>query len=404
MSRVLVILPTSSYRTPDFVAAARALDIELAIASEQDPPLDLGDRFVRIDCSNPSDAAAAIVALADRTPIDAVVAADDAGVVVAALAAERLGLDHHPSTAAEATRDKLAMRRLLAQQEVNQPAFMSIEEPSDELATRLGYPLVIKPRTGTASRGVLRVDGPAALGSTFARVRSIADDIGETGPLLAEAYIDGSEVAVEGIVVGGRLTVLAVFDKPDTPQGPTFEETLMVTPSQLPEDVLAELERVTAAAVTALGLAHGPIHAEARIDPSGRVYILEVAARSIGGLCSRSIRFGLSGTSLEELILAAALGRPQRAQRQPRASGVMMIPVMSSGVFEEVIGVDEARLIEGITEIDISIPPGTVVAPLPEGDRYLGFIFGVGPTPDHAAGAIRRAAAALTVKIADQAD
>lgn len=399
MARVLVVLPTASYRTPDFVAAAEALGVELAIASEEEPPLDLGERFVRIDCSDPETAAAAIVRLADRTPIDAVVAADDAGVVTAALASHRLGLKHHPPAAAAATRDKLQMRRLLARGEVPQPSFTPVgDDPGD--AALVGYPLVLKPRTATASRGVLRVDSPEELAQALERVRRIAHTLGEKGPLVAERYVPGDEVAVEGMVVAGELTVLAVFDKPDTPTGSTFPETLLVTPSSHTTSVLVELERVVHTGVTALGLTHGPIHAEAIVDATGRIQLLEVAARSIGGLCGRSLRFGLAGTTLEELILATALGTPPSAHRQPRASGVMMLPVPRAGTLAEVGGVADALSVEGITEIDVTIPPGTVVEPLPEGDRYLGFVFGVGPTPDAVVEQIRRAVAMLDIRIA----
>lgn len=404
MPRVLVILPTSSYRTPDFVAAAEALGVELAIASEEEPPLDMGDRFVRVDCSDPEKAAAAIVEHADTTPIDAVVAADDAGVLAAALASERLGLDHHPPSAAAATRDKLAMRRLLDRSEVPQPGYLPVPEGEEEAALgraahEFGYPLVLKPRTGSASQGVVRVDGPADHDEARATVRRVADSLGESGPLVVEKLITGSEVALEGMVVGGDLTTLAVFDKPDTPTGPTFPETLLVTPSRHTAAELEELGRVVAAATTALDLRHGPVHAEAIIDGRGHVHLLEVAARSIGGLCGRSLRFGLMNTSLEQLILATALGRPPTQHRQPGGSGVMMLPVERAGVLEGVGGLEEARNMEGIVEIDITIPPGTEVRPLPDGDRYLGFVFGVGADAAEAEQRIRRAVAVLDVRI-----
>lgn len=390
MSRVLVLLPTSSYRTADFVAAASALGVDLVVASEEEPPLDLGDRFLRIDCGDPATAAAAIVDLADRTPIDAVIAADDAGVVTAAMASAELGLSGHTPQAAAATRDKLVMRELLGAREVPQPDFEPIHDPQQVPA--MSFPLVLKPRTGAASRGVLRVDDASELDGAYSRVRRIADDLGESGPLLAESFVAGNEVALEGLVTVGRLTVLAVFDKPAAPQGPTFPETLLVTPSSHPPHVLAELERVTSEAIAALGLSEGPIHSEARIDGEGRVHLLEIAARSIGGLCGRSLRFGLMGSSLEELILAAALGRKPASGRQPRASGVLMLPVEEEGVLVEVRGVEAARAIEGITEIDIAIPGGTRIEPLPEGDRYLGFIFAVGPDPDEVGRRLRKAA------------
>lgn len=400
MARVLVVLPTGSYRTHDFVAAAESLGVELAIASEEDPPLDLGDRFVRVDCADPEAAAAAIVELADHTPIDAVVAADDAGVVTAAVASECLGLTHHPPAAAAATRDKLEMRRMLEVGEVPQPAFAPVQ-PGAGIPAGLAFPVVIKPRTASASIGVLRVNTTREWQEGLERVGSIAASLGEEGPMLAEEYVEGSELAVEAMVVDGRVSILAVFDKPDAPTGPTFPETLLVTPSTQPAKVLAEVERVVAAGVSALGLSHGPLHAEAIVDTDGRVHLLELAARSIGGLCGRSLRFGLTGTTLEELILAAALGRDLSARRQPRPSGVMMLPVPRSGRLVAVEGLEEARSMEGITGVDITIPPGAGVQALPEGGRYLGFVFGVGPTPDATAELIRAAAARLEITISN---
>ncbi|MFP3915303.1 MAG: ATP-grasp domain-containing protein [Actinomycetota bacterium] len=399
MPRVLVVLPTASYRTGDFVAAARALGVDLAVASEQDPPLDLGEGFVRVDCSDPEAAAEAIVHLADRTRIDAVVAADDAGVVTAALASQRLGLPHHPPSAAAATRDKLEMRRLLSRREVPQPDFAPVGGDPLIAGRSLGFPLVLKPRTGAASRGVIRVDDPGDLSGSVERVRRIARELGEDGILLAERYIAGEEVAVEALVVGGEVSVLAVFDKPDTPAGPSFPETMLVTPSHQTREVLAELERVVQAGVDALGLRHGPVHAEAIVDPAGRVHLIEVAARSIGGLCSRSLRFGLAATSLEELILGTALGSPPLPRRQPRASGVVMLPIEEAGVLDRVEGVEEVEAQEGITEVDITIPPGTPVTPLPEEGRYLGFVFAVGADRDQVIGRLRQAVASLDVRI-----
>lgn len=408
MPTVLVVAPTSSYRTSDFVAAARRLDIDLAVASEDDPPIDLGDRFVRIDLGDPAGSAAAIVRLADRTPIDAVVAVDDAGVEMAALASAELGLPHHTPEAAASTRDKLAMRRRLAGGEVPQPGFAVLGDDPVADAAGLSYPLVVKPRTGTASRGVLKVDRPEDLPEVVGRVTDIAAAAGEEGPLLAEEYLPGDEFALEGLLIGGDLAVLAIFDKPDAPSGPTFEETILVTPSSLDRDGRAELERVVSAAVRALGLAHGPIHAEARRDDAGHVRVIEVAARSIGGLCGRALRFGLTGSRLEEIILAVALGQPVVTTRVSTATGILMLPVPAEGELVAVTGVEEALASEGITDVVVTVSPGTYVRPLPHGDRYLGFVFATGPDPGTVGGRLRRAGdlleASITPPAADRSE
>ena len=392
MARVLVIVPTGSYRTADFLTAAEALGVEVAIASEEDPPLHLGDRFVRVDCADAEASAEAICDLADRTPLDGIVAVDDAGVVIASLAAARLGLPHHPPEAAAITRDKLALRRALTRAELPQPRFAAVGGRGDP---GLGYPLVLKPRTATASRGVLRVDSPELLPAAIDRVRAVAAELGEDGVLVAEEHIPGREVAVEGLMANGRAAILAVFDKPDQADGPTFPETMLVTPTTLADTT--ELERVVRSGVAAIGLRHGPFHAEARLTPDGRVYLLEVAARSIGGLCGRALRFGVAGTALEELILATALGRHPTPARQPYARGVMMLHVPRAGVLRGVDGVEAARGLEGIGGVEITIPPGTAVEPLPEGARYLGFVFAGAATPEEVAERLRAAAATLEV-------
>ena len=194
-------------------------------------------------------------------------------------------------------------------------------------------------------------------------------------PILIEQYIPGVELAVEGVLRSGELEVLAFFDKPDPMEGPFFEETLFITPSRLHPEMLEEVERVTVRALQAMGLREGPVHAELRVDGS-LVTFLEAAARSIGGLCGRSLRFGLLGTPLEVVLLRHALGRPLRkTRREDPASGVMMLPISRAGILRAVHGIDRALEVPGITEVDITIPPGRRVWPLPEADRYLGFLF-----------------------------
>ena len=402
MPRALVLLPSTTYRAADFVSAADALGIDLVVASDQPPPFDMGDRYLQVDCSDLDAAVETILDLADRVGIDGVVAADDAGVVVAALAGTKLGLSANPPEAARATRNKLELRRRLAATEVPQPAFASLEPDADpaEVAATVGYPVVVKPLDRAASQGVIRADDPPSVVAAADRIRRILDS--SQAPLIVEGYVPGLEVAVEGMVHEGDLEVLALFDKPDTPEGPSFPETILVTPSRLPDRIQAECRRVAAAAVRSLGLVSGPVHIELKADGE-RVVVLEVAARSIGGLCSRSLGFGLMGATLETLILRNALGlqRP-RLRRLPRASGVLMIPIPHAGTLVGVKGVAETRQIEGVTGVDLTVAPGTEIAPPPEGDRYLGFVFARGETPEAVEAALRRAAKTLVVKVEPQ--
>lgn len=398
MPTAVVILPSQTYRATDFIKAAESLGMDLVVASEQAPPFDMGDRYVEIDCSDPERAAESIVALGDKTPIDGVIAADDQGVMVAAHASSILGLNGNPPEAAAATRNKLDMRRRLAATEIDQPRFAALRpgEPPEDAVAEIGFPMVIKPVDRSASQGVIRVDRIEDVSGTVDRIRGI---VGAQAVLLAESLLTGEEIAIEGLIGNGELAVLAVFDKPDTSTGPYFPETLLVTPSRLDQDSILEAERVAAAAVRGLGLRWGPVHIELRVD-EGRAQVVEVAARSIGGLCSRSLNFGLMGTTLESLILRNAMGQGRpRLDREATASGVLMIPTPRSGILTAVNGVQEVREIDGITGIDLTISPGGKVVAPPEGDRYLGFVYARSETPQQVESALREAMDKLEVQL-----
>jgi biotin carboxylase len=398
MHRVLLLLPTSTYRAPDFVRAAARLGVEVVVGSDEMPMLLEGssERAVAVPLDEPDAAAELIVALDDRRGVDAVVAVDDRGVLTAAATGERLGFPHNPPEAVAATRDKAAMRRALAAAEVPQPAFVVTEDGLPDPA-ELPLPWVLKPVDRSGSQGVIRADDVDSAQAAASRVRKISG-----GPVLVEQYIPGVEVAVEGLLHDGVLNVLAVFDKPDPLEGPYFEETLYVTPSRLPAVTLGLVETVTARSCTALGLVEGPVHAELRVDESGdgdRVHVIEVAARTIGGLCARTLRFG-AGIALEELVLRHALGMPlDGLEREAGASGVMMLPIPRAGTLRAVRGQDAARAVPGVTGLEITVPRGREVVPLPEGDRYLGFLFARGEAPADVERALRTAHDALAIEI-----
>lgn len=377
------------------------------VASERRQALAgvMGHRALTVNCRNPDEAANSIARLAARKPLDAVVAVDDEGVLVAALAGQRLGLAHNPPDAAARSRDKAAMRRALEAAGVPQPEFRMAGPDAEVagLAAEVGLPCVVKPVSLSGSRGVIRADDREAAVVAAKRVRAILADAGEDpdAPLLVERYIPGDEVAVEGLLRGGTLEPLAVFDKPDPLEGPYFEETIYVTPSRLPPETLDAIVRMTADAAAALELVEGPIHAELRTD-GGRAWVLELAARSIGGLCSRSLRFGV-GVTLEEVILRHALGLPiDDLRRESAASGVMMIPIPRAGILEEVRGQDRARAVPGIVGLELTIGPGRQVIPLPEGDRYLGFLFARADGPEEVEDALRTAHGHLEIVIRAQ--
>jgi biotin carboxylase len=405
MARVLLLVPARTYRATDFLIAASRMGLELVVGSDGALPLG-GHPVVRVNPNDPERSVARLVA--ESGPVDAVVAADTPMLVLAAAAAARLGLPHNRVEAVRAAADKATQRRMWAAAGVAQPAFRIVpagasEDALQDAAARVGYPCVVKAVSLSGSQGVLRADDGAAAADAARRIRQILRVAGRPTdePLLVEAYIPGWELSVDGLLTRGELTVTAVFDKPDTPQGPTFEETVLLTPSRLPQPILCEALRAAERAAGALGLRYGPIHAELRLDTrhrGRRPTMLELAARSIGGLCSRALCF-LDGASLEQLVLANALDRRVTTQRLARPAGVLMLPVERAGVLHAVHGRTQAAAVPGITGLSITIPVGQLVQPLPEGDRYLGFVFAEAATHQEVQEALRAARRRLRVVI-----
>jgi len=411
MTRVLLLVPTRTYRTADFMAAAARLAVDVVVGSERRNALEAlsAGRTLRVDLRDPARGAATIVEYARDRPLDAVVGVDDGSTLVAAAAAAALGLPHNDLDAVRASRDKATARARFAAAGLPTPHHLVVEADADPRAIvaagHVRFPCVIKPIDLSGSQGVIRTDDAAGFEAAFERVAAIVRSPAICPPgtapqrLIVETFIPGPEVAVEGLIRGGQLEILAVFDKPDPLDGPFFEETIYVTPSRLAPETLDSLEAATRAAVRALGLTEGPVHAEFRLAAGGP-WVLEVAARSIGGLCARTLRFG-AGLALEELILrgAAGLALPLH-DREDAAAGVMMLPIPRAGILHDVRGMADARAVPGIDGLEITVPRGGTVVPLPEGDRYLGFLFARGDTPAAVEAALRAAHARLDVVIA----
>ena len=382
MKRVVLLLPVASYRNEDFLAAAKRLEIEVVAVANYCHQLapSWGMSPIRsVPFDQPVVALRQLLSALGRKP-DAVLAVDDSGLDLAALLCEYFHLPGNAPEAVRQTRDKLAFRHLLQRGGLNCPEFRHLESAVESAG--LAFPVVVKARRLSASRGVIRADTREDYVQALHWVRAIqgkADrDAAELG-LVVERFIPGSEHALEGLLQDGRLRVLALFDKPDPLDGPYFEETLYLTPSRLAPETQEEIAQAVQRACTLAGLGTGPIHAEMRVNAQG-VWLLEVAARSIGGLCGRMLRHAL-GMSLEELILRQALNLPLPETGQDAASGVMMIPIPQPGIFHGVRGIDRALAIDGISDIQITASPGQLIAPPPQGASYLGFMFARGASP-----------------------
>ncbi|HTW99256.1 MAG TPA: ATP-grasp domain-containing protein [Acidimicrobiales bacterium] len=411
MPRLVLVLPSATYRAAELLAAAGRLGAEVVVASERVQAFASRrpESFLQVDLSDPPAAAARIVQLASQLSagVDGVVALDDQAISAAALAAEQLGLRHSAPAAVAVTRDKVAMRRLLAARGVPQPRFAVVagDEPRRAAGTAaaIGFPVVVKPPSLSGSRGVIRADDEAAAAAAARRARAILDAAGEPASteLLIEEFVPGVELSLEGLLRAGRLEVLAVFDKPDPLDGPFFEETIYLTPSRLPASVQERAAEVVASACAAIGLDEGPVHAEARVHSgTGEVVLVEVAARTIGGRCAKALRFA-TGATLDDLVVAHALGLDAAAlpAREQTAAGVLMVPIPRSGRLVAVDGVERVRAMSGVTGVELTIPIGAELLALPEGDRYLGFVFARAARPGDVEAVLRAAQGALVVRV-----
>ena len=396
MKRVLLLLPTTGYRNEDFLAAARQVEAEVISVANYcrrlAPSWGLGP-MQSVPFDQPELALDRVLNALKRRP-DAVLAVDDSGLDLAALLRQRLGLAGNSPQAVRLTRDKLAFRQLLRQAGLRCPDFVHLPEAAQAAAlpAPLDFPVVVKARRLSASRGVIRADAPQAYARAVQWVRGIqakADRDAAALGLIAENFIPGSEHALEGLLQDGKLRVLALIDKPDPLDGPYFEETLYVTPSRLAQDSQEEIAQTVERACALAGLESGPVHAEMRVNAQG-VWLLEVAARSIGGLCGRMLRPAL-GMSLEELILRDALKLPLPEVKHREANGVMMIPIPRSGIFQAARGHEAALRVAGVSDVQITASPGQLIAAPPEGAGYLGFIFARGASPAEVEASLRLA-------------
>ena len=376
--------------------AARKLQIDLTIASEQPSTFEQArpDALLTLDFQDLDRAVGEALVFDTRFPLGAALGVDDDSVVIATAINQGLRLPTNTIEAAQAARNKLLQRTLLRSSSVPVPRFVlrSIKKDLETAAQRMSYPCVIKPLRLSASRGVMRADNSVEFIAAVRRLGSILESCNsEDSECLVEEFIPGYEVALEGLLVDGQLHVLALFDKPDPLNGPFFEETIYVTPSRHPEAEQTALIECARQAAVALGLREGPVHAELRFNEQG-AWLIELAARPIGGRCSAVLRFGDGSISLEEIVLRHALGMPLPSlERERSAAAVMMIPVPGAGVLEDFGGVDDAKRVPGVDDVVITAHRGETLVPWPEGSRYPGFIFARATTPALAERAVREA-------------
>ena len=408
---LLLLVSTTGYTGNAFREAAARLGVAMIVGSDRCHVLAdqwPADGMLTLDFRDPDVAVDQIVMAAAARKIRAILPSSELTATIAARASARLDLPHNAPEGAAAAGNKAWMRARLRAAGVRSPRARAheINEDPRVIAASVTYPCVLKPLLLSASRGVIRADSPPSFVAAWTRIKALlalpellARDPIEGAKILVEAFVPGFEVAVEGLLTAGALRVLAIFDKPDPLDGPYFEETIYVTPSRLGGATQRAIAETTAAAARALGLREGPLHAELRINEEG-AWVIEVAARSIGGLCGRALRFGVDMT-LEELLVRHAMGIEMITldlERERAASGVMMIPIPRAGILEQVGGIEAAKGVRGIDDVSVR-SLGTRVAPPPDGDAYLGFIFAHGESPGFVESALREAHALLDLQI-----
>ncbi len=404
--RVLVIAPHGSYRTAPFIKAADQLNVDVLIASQGEHSI-VSDyvQGLHIDFQNEEQAIETILTEAKKHAFSGIIGTDDTTTELAARIAEKLTLPHNNPQAVKIAQRKDLARLSLKDASVKIPEFdlLTTTKSLSQQNIHVNYPAVIKPVALSASRGVIRVNNKQELQQALARLakmlaaeRQIDTAVREI--LLLEEFIPGKEIAIEAMLHNGVLDVLAIFDKPDPLNGPFFEETYYLTPTSLSEKIQQEIKQTVLESCRAYGLKEGPIHAECRINKKG-VWILEVAARTIGGMCGRLLSLG-TGHSLEELVLLHAMGRRIEINTVESAAGVLMIPIPKGGILKRIEGLLDAQRIPYVMEVSIEVRDGYELIPLPEGNSYLGFIFAEAPTVKEAEQALRNAHECLNIVIA----
>ncbi|MBN4054652.1 ATP-grasp domain-containing protein [Nitrospira defluvii] len=399
--RLLLLIPSTSYKAVDFLKAAEQLEVELLVGCNRHQTLEAisPGNLLTLDFHDLEQSTQKVIQLVKEKPISAVVSTDDDGALLAATISESLSIPHNPISAIAATRDKAKLRKRLTAANLPSPSFQvfSTKVDPEEISDQIDYPVVLKPTGLSGSQGVIRANHPEAFCHAFKRIKALfknTEIIEKYGKIpkeiLVEEYIPGQEVAFEGLLQKGQLLPLALFDKPDPLEGPFFEETLYITPSRLPSSLQNDIVHSVQRGINTLGLTEGPIHAELRVHLKVPV-IIEIAARSIGGHCSRILQFGI-GVSLETLLIKHALGLPIRSlERETVAAGVMMVPIPRRGIFVDVQGLADAKQVDGVTDVEIVAHRNQEIIPLPEGHSYLGFIFAKAQRPELVESALREA-------------
>ena len=324
--RLLILSTTTGYQTRAFIEAAEKLGLDVVFGTDRCHVLEdpWRDGALPLRFEEPEKSAAQIAEYARANPIDAVVSLGDRPTPTAARAARSLALLHHPPEAADACRDKYHSRERLRAAGLSVPAFVRFPLSADprqilSAEPRIPFPCVLKPLALSASRGVIRADSGEQFTKAFERIQALlrAPDVrvmreATSEFIQVETYVEGREIAVEGLMDRGQLKVLAVFDKPDPLAGPFFEETIYVTPSRLRPEVQAAVVETLERARAAPGVEDVVITAR----PTQKLVPLPEGSSYLGFIFAR----GSSPEFVEDLL--------RRAHQELRFVIATALPVM----------------------------------------------------------------------------
>lgn len=391
--KLLLIVPENSYRIKEFLNAAEILGLDTFVATDSTfAPPDLAEKvFDSLDFCNPQLAGASINIIVERLAIDTVVAIDEGGIEVLEWSrALSKGLSGPPIRSL-ALRDKNLLRKVLSEV-VLQPNVIGETEASHFIDKGL----IVKPSKGSASIGVMRVSTLPELKSAVSFIES---QLAQYGSAMIEEYVEGTEHAFEGVVINGSVVELAIFDKPHPLIGPYFAETIYITPSNLDDQLKRKLLQTIESAIKRLEIENGPIHVEVRVTSDGKIVIIDLANRSIGGRCSSALSF-VGDRTLEVVLLEALTeGGASHTRREKQYSGVYMIPTRTSGIVRNINGIEAAQQIPFVTGVIVDAKVGHHYEALPMAGSYFGFIFAKAPTRQLCIDALEKSHEVINVEV-----
>ena len=376
MNKVLFVIPDKSYKSQDFVNAAKALKIDMFVvtdskqASEDLGPINIfSTNFDYVDKN-----------LVKKLPKDikVVLPVDHSSVLYASKLCEQLSANGNSVKAVLNCLHKENTRRILSENNFYQPKYIKVKTLKEVNNWREinDVKIIIKPNDGVASIGVMSLE-PGVFNDS--QIKKIINNC-SSNEILIEEYFEGQEYAFEGYIKEGYLKRIVIFDKPGDYKGPFYEEKIFIAPADIDQKNINKIEKTLEKACQKLGLTTGPVHIEFKII-NDEIFIIEVNPRTIGGLCSRSLNFNLFKNSLEEVILNdLILDRKISIDLASNSSGVLMLPISKEGVFKGIKNLVMAEGIKEIVNIELSLPIGTYVKKPPFSERYLGFVFASGST------------------------